>query len=72
MLTYSPKAGYAYNPLIRYRNVPCPCKSGKKVKKCCGQYRYVKKEFASKINKWLKTMGLKTMETIATKEFLKD
>lgn len=30
-----PATGFQYNPLLSYpRNAPCPCKSGKKFKKC--------------------------------------
>ena len=33
---FRPKAGYISNPMLSYdRNLPCPCDSGKKFKKCC-------------------------------------
>jgi len=35
-IVYKLLPGYAYNPLKKLaRNMPCPCKSGKKFKKCC-------------------------------------
>lgn len=33
---YKAAEGYLSNPLLKFpRNDPCPCKSGKKFKKCC-------------------------------------
>ena len=62
MKVYRLTKGCARNPLSRYRNLPCPCKSGKKVKKCCGRYSHIKQESADKINEWLESVSLKTME----------
>jgi len=44
---YAPKDGWVANPILRLRrNIPCPCGSEKKFKKCCGPTtaRWIKKE----------------------------
>lgn len=48
---YLHKPGNAQNPLIdgNLRNIPCPCGSGKKVKKCCGDKRSITKESSNLI-----------------------
>lgn len=34
---YMLRPGYDWNPLKRHRNLPCPCGSGKKLKRCHGE-----------------------------------
>jgi uncharacterized protein YchJ len=57
MEVYTPKKGFAKNPLNRgdLRNLPCPCDSGDKIKKCCGRHIYLKQDHADMFNEWLKT-----------------
>lgn len=47
-VAYKPKEGIAFNPLKRgkYRNIPCPCGSGRKAKKCHGLEPFMKAEAA--------------------------
>ena len=55
VMLITPKAGFTHNPLLDLRrNTRCPCRSGKKVKKCCGRQRYVAIEVAEKITEMLK------------------
>lgn len=58
-VVYTPKAGFSYSPLIRCnRNVTCfMCDSGKKLKKCCGRYRFVKDEFVKEVCDVLDKIG---------------
>ena len=48
MKIYTQPEGFVRNPLAKAKhgNIICPCGSGKKVKKCCGQYGYMKPELA--------------------------
>ena len=43
-----------HNPLYRpnFRNKPCPCKSGKKVKFCCGKYNKISRSEWERIAKF--------------------
>lgn len=51
---YSPREGYEWNPLKGYRNIPCPCGSGVKAKRCCGQFDTLPVKVAEKIRAHLK------------------
>lgn len=44
----NPPEGMVLNPLKKgkAKNLPCLCASGKKVKRCCGQFDYMKKDLA--------------------------
>jgi hypothetical protein len=46
MSKYTPNPGFEWNPLRAYRNVPCPCGSGKKAKRCHGKIDCVPQEMA--------------------------
>ena len=61
VIAFKPSPGSAFNSLVNYRNIQCFCGSRKKAKKCCGRHRYIKEESAKKIDKWLKSMGLKIL-----------
>ncbi len=45
--------GYEWNPLKKYRNWPCPCESGLKVKRCCGQFEAIPVDVADKIKAYI-------------------
>lgn len=67
MQVYTPKKGYTHNPLNKaeFRNLSCPCESGKKVKKCCGRQLYVEQDWADTLNEALKnlvTNGVQNVE----------
>lgn len=46
---YAPKRGYVWNPLKQYRNLPCPCDSGRKTKVCCGLFEALPADTAAKV-----------------------
>ena len=46
----TPKNGYSYNPALKFRNQPCLCGSGRKSKKCCGKFQYIKSNIAKYFN----------------------
>jgi hypothetical protein len=52
-MVYTPKPGFAFNPAVTRigRNEPCPCKSGKKFKKChlATQMRVIPAEAAAEL-----------------------
>lgn len=41
---------YTFNPLTKARNMPCPCDSGLKAKRCCGQIPYVPADLARRLD----------------------
>lgn len=50
MAYIKPAKGNKRNPIYgAKRNAFCPCISGKKVKKCCGRFLYIKDETYEKI-----------------------
>jgi hypothetical protein len=42
------RKNYCENPIggADFRNLPCVCFSGKKIKNCCGQHKYVSNAWA--------------------------
>jgi len=50
---YHPKPGYVWNPLKKYRNLPCPCGKGKKVKRCHGLFEAVPASEAKTLSDYL-------------------
>jgi septal ring factor EnvC (AmiA/AmiB activator) len=50
-----PPEGMILNPLKKgkAKNLPCLCGSGKKVKRCCGQFDYMKKDLAETCKKFV-------------------
>lgn len=53
MIVYTPDPGYDWNPLKRHRNLPCPCGSGQKVKRCHGMAEMLPLEDIKKVKAWL-------------------
>lgn len=53
MPDYFLQPGFAWNPLKRHRNLPCPCGSGLKVKRCHGQSETMSLEDAEQTKRWL-------------------
>jgi hypothetical protein len=51
----SPPKGMVSNPLTKgkAKNLPCPCGSGKKIKRCCGQFSYMKADLAATCKKFV-------------------
>ena len=49
------KEGMMVNPFRQshLRNLPCPCRSGKKVKKCCGETLAVSIEWYKTFEPWV-------------------
>jgi len=54
MSTYHLQPGFEWNPLQKYRNIPCPCGSKKKAKKCCGMHETCSEDLAKKLKAFLK------------------
>lgn len=52
---HRPPEGMVSNPLTKGKanNLPCICGSGKKVKRCCGQFAYMKKDLAETCKKFV-------------------
>lgn len=50
---YSPRPGHDWNPLRRHRNIPCPCGSGHKAKRCHGRAEILPEEDVRKIKAYL-------------------
>ena len=57
-MCYSLNPGNVWNPLTKYRNIPCPCGSGKKAKKCHGLLEWVTKKDAETIMNWISENNL--------------
>ncbi len=57
---YTPKKGNMHNPILKYRNMSCICGSGKKVKRCCGQFIYVSNEWGRWATEFLRYVYDKT------------
>lgn len=49
--------GFARNPLRRHRNIPCPCGSGKKAKRCHGAEEFVETKMADRIRQYLRELS---------------
>lgn len=45
--------GYDWNPLKKHRNIPCPCGSGHKAKRCCGTFEALPMDVAEKVRAYL-------------------
>ena len=61
MRIVNPKRGAVINPLRNdgnLRNKPCPCNSGKKVKKCCGRFPFITLEDDVKVRSAMRIAGL--------------
>lgn len=54
---YSFDPGLERNPLRRYRNLPCPCQSGQKVKRCHGRLDALPKELIPAVKAWLRELS---------------
>lgn len=48
-----PNEGRDWNPLKRHRNIPCPCGSGKKAKRCHGKAETLTIEDCEKVKSYL-------------------
>jgi hypothetical protein len=57
MNAYSPAPGYVWNPLKRHRNFPCPCGSGKKIKRCHGRFDALPIEDAKEARRYLRELS---------------
>ncbi len=53
---YSPKKGQHFNPLTagKYRNLPCPCGSYGKVKKCHGLFETLDDADYITVKRWIR------------------
>lgn len=45
--------GFGWNPLKKHRNLPCPCGSGLKIKRCHGQSETLPLEDIAKCKEYL-------------------
>lgn len=54
---YQPKPGHTWNPLTRYRNIICPCGSGRKAKRCHGAAEIVPEKEAVAVQAFLIEMA---------------
>jgi uncharacterized protein YchJ len=57
MPEYQLKEGFVRNPLKRFRNLPCPCDSGQKVKRCHGLLDALNAEQAKIAREYLRAMS---------------
>ena len=57
MATYVFKQGFEWNPLRRHRNLPCPCGSKKKIKRCHGKVDALTHEDAEKARIYLRMLS---------------
>lgn len=55
---YTPHPGDDWNPLRRHRNLPCPCGSGKKIKRCHGQAETLPLDDLPKVKEYLKRLAM--------------
>lgn len=55
---YHPIQGHEWNPLKRHRNLPCPCGSGQKIKRCHGQAETLPIEDLALAKEYLKRLAL--------------
>jgi hypothetical protein len=53
MPEYVIQPGHARNPLLKHRNVPCPCGSNQKAKRCCGRFPVVPENVAASVKAYL-------------------
>ena len=58
MKGYVPKSGFERNPLKRYRNLPCPCRSGRKIKKCHGMSETMTNKEAEMARAYLRELSM--------------
>lgn len=49
--------GFARNPLRRHRNLPCPCGSGRKIKRCHGLIDVIPVQDAEKCKDYLRLLA---------------
>jgi uncharacterized protein YecA (UPF0149 family) len=54
---YLPADGYAPNPLRAHRNLPCPCGSNRKAKKCHGRYDFLPIADVAQIKAYLRSLS---------------
>lgn len=57
MPVYTPKPGFEWNPLRRYPNLPCPCASNKKAKRCHGAHGIIPAEDAVRVRAYLRELS---------------
>lgn len=54
MSDYVFEKGFIRNPLRRFPNLPCPCQSGKKAKRCCGMIPCLDEKTAEQVATYLR------------------
>lgn len=54
---YSPDQNYSWNPLTRHRNLPCPCMSGQKIKRCHGKFDTIHVDDLPKVKDYLRKLA---------------
>jgi hypothetical protein len=57
MKAYSPAPGHDWNPLRRYRNIPCPCGSNRKAKHCHGRPETLPLGMIEKVKDYLRGLS---------------
>jgi uncharacterized protein YecA (UPF0149 family) len=65
---YLPADGYAPNPLRAHRNLPCPCGSNRKAKKCHGRYDFLPVADVAQIKAYLRTLSATGFITVRPSE----
>lgn len=60
--------GHDWNPLRAHRNLPCPCGSDKKVKRCHGLALTVPTDVAATLRKYLRALSAAGVITARPKE----
>jgi hypothetical protein len=63
---------YCENPIggSEWRNLPCVCFSGEKIKNCCGKHRYVSQKWAEELVEKVRIAMKKNKEAIEERNVL--
>lgn len=56
-MKYTLAPGFDWNPLKRHRNLPCPCESGLKAKRCHGKFEVLPHEEVAKVKAYLRKLS---------------
>lgn len=57
MPAYTPSPENDWNPLRAHRNIPCPCGSQMKAKRCCGRFDVLPKATVKAVKDHLRALS---------------
>jgi uncharacterized protein YecA (UPF0149 family) len=61
---YKPMPGYSFNPLRSFRNIPCPCGSNRKAKRCHGAAEILPDSEVAVVKAYLMALSAEGMITV--------